>query len=118
MDYIVFLLTIQTPFLYLVWKIFQTRAKETRKDFHLLKRRTENIANFMDTLRLSVEKISEDIYREGQVNAKMRKMDGAIKDLKKSLAELELYTGMSDSALTEDMPSAGKPRDFNYADRV
>ena len=113
MDYIVFLITIQIPFLYFVWKIFQARAEESRKDFHLLKKRTESIANFMDTLRLSVEKISEDIYRGGQVNTKMREMDKTITNLKRSLAELELYTGVSNSASAlEELSSDNKPRDF------
>ena len=116
MEYIIFLLTIQLPFLYLAWKIVQKNSSEITRSMRILKTQNEHIANFMDTLRLSVEKISEDIYGNGKVNARMFQIEKNIKELKKSFQQMELYTGLNTSSnALEDLTSSSslKEKDFS-----
>lgn len=97
MEYIVFLLTIQVPFLYLIWKFTQKHRAETNKVLRSLKTQNGHIASFMDTLRMSVEKISEDIYGQGKVNSQMFHIEKKIQDMKIRFHQLELYTGLNTS---------------------
>lgn len=100
MEYIIFLVTIQLPFLYLIWKFFQKRNMEINNVLRNLKKQNEHIANFMDTLRMSVEKISEDLYGQGKVNARMFKIEKNIQDIKENLRQMELYTGLNTNSQT------------------
>lgn len=116
MEYIIFLLTIQCPFLYLIWRLFQSRDLETRASLRAFKKQNEHIANFMDTLRMSVEKISEDIYGRGKVNARMFQIEKEAREMKKRLNQMELYTGLNSSNKTLDELSADpslKEKDFS-----
>ena len=107
MEYIIFLFTIQLPFVYLIWRLAQKQTSEVNRNMRILKQQNEHIANFMDTLRMSVEKISEDLYGNGKVNARMFQMEREIKELKKCFQQMEIYTGLNtrNSAL-EDLPSS------------
>ena len=116
MEYIIFLLTIQFPFLYLIWKFFQKQHSEINNNLRSLKTQTEHIANFMDTLKLSVEKISEDIYGNGKVNARMFQIEKEIKELRKCFQQMEIYTGLNTSpSALEDLSSSSslKEKDFS-----
>lgn len=115
MEYIIFLLTIQIPFLYLIWRMGQKQTSESSRNMRILKRQNEHIANFMDTLRLSVEKISEDLYGSGKVNSRMFQIEKEIKELKESFHQMEIYTGLNtkNSAL-EDLPSSHKLKDKGF----
>lgn len=115
MEYIIFLVTIQTPFLYLIWKIFQKQTGESTRLLRNLKRQGDHTANFMDTLRLSVEKISEDIYGNGKVNARMFEIEREIKKLQENFRQMELYTGLSTkNRVLEEISSSSalKEKDF------
>ena len=116
MEYIIFLLTIQAPFLYFMWKIFQHSGAETSRNMRNLKKQNEHIANFMDTLRMSVEKMSEDIYGNGKVNSRMFQIEKEIKELKKCFHQMELYTGLRTNNQTlEELSSSSslKEKDFS-----
>ena len=65
------------------------------RSLQMLKNQNEHIANFMDTLRMSVEKISEDIYGNGKVNSRMFQIEKEIKELKSRFQQMEMYTGLS-----------------------
>ncbi len=113
MEYIIFLLTIQLPFLYFIWKIVQKSGFETRKNIRSLKKHNEHIAGFMDTLRVSIEKISEDVYGSGKVNSKMFQLEKDIKELKVNFRQMEIYTGLSanNESLESSLPGL-KEKDF------
>ena len=112
MEYIIFLLTIQCPFLYFIWKIAQKQSIETGKNLRVLKKQNEHIANFMDTLRMTIERISEDIYGSGKVNSRMFQIEKKIVELKKDFHQMEVYTGLNtgNSALED---SSLKEKDFS-----
>jgi len=115
MEYIIFLLTIQMPFLYFIWKIFQKHSFEVKKDLQHLKKQNEHTANFMDTLRMSVEKISEDIYGKGngKVNSRMFQIEKDFKELRQCFRQMELYTGLNTSSESLESSLSGlKDKDF------
>ena len=106
MEYIIFLCTIQLPFLYLIGKIFQKQNSKMGRNLRALKKQNEHTANFMDTLRMSVEKISEDIHGNGKVNTRMFQLEKEIKELKDCFRQMELYTGLNTNRKSlEDLAS-------------
>lgn len=116
MEYIIFLSTIQLPFLYLIWKFTQKHTLKVNRNMKILKKQNEHIANFMDTLRMSVEKISEDIYGNGKVNSRMFEMENEIQELKKCFQQMEIYTGLNTrGSVLENLSSSGslKGKDFD-----
>ena len=107
MDYIIFLLTIQAPFLYLIWRLFEKNSFTVRQELKSLRKQNEHIVNFMDTLKLSFEKMSEDVYGNGKVNSRIFKIENELKAFKKQLQDMELYTGLNTSSNSlEDFSSA------------
>lgn len=115
MEYIIFLATIQLPFLYLVWKLFQRHSSETINALRSLKIQQEHIANFMDTLKMSIERISEDIYGNGKVNSRMFQIEKEITDLKKCFNQMEIYTGLNTSSKTlEDISSSASLKEKTF----
>ncbi len=79
----------------MIWKITQKQNLEVSRNIRVLKKQNEHIANFMDTLRMSIEKISEDIYGNGKVNARMFQTEKEIEDLKKNFKQIAVYTGLN-----------------------
>lgn len=102
MDYIIFFASIQIPFLYIIWKMLNNKSFKQQQNLQILQKQHAHIANFMDTLRLSIEKISEDIYgKDGFVNkTNWKKAEQEIKNIQAKIHELEIYTGVS----TESKP--------------
>ena len=109
------MLTIQAPFLYLIWRLLQKNSSSIRQELKSLRKQNEHIVNFMDTLKLSFEKMSEDIYGNGKVNSRIFEIENNIKALKKQLKDMELYTGLKTSSNSlEDFSSAPlKDKDFS-----
>lgn len=107
MAYIIFLLTIQAPFLYFIWKLFERQSLKLNRNLQILKKQAEHIANFMDTLRMSVEKISDDIYsKKGILPSKLEKMERELKEIKHRLQQVEVYTGLNTNNPIEDLGSS------------
>ena len=116
MEYIIFLLTIQLPFLYIIWKLVQKQTSEMGRNMRVLKKQKEHIANFMDTLRMSVEKISEDVYGNGKVNSRMFQMERDITELKKCFQQMEIYTGLKTrSSVLDDLTSSSHLKDKEFS---
>lgn len=114
MEYIIFLATIQLPFLYLIWKMTHNHILNLNKNLQVLKKQNEHIANFMDTLRMSVEKISEDLYGSGRVNSRMFQIEKEILELKDRLQQMETYTGLTTNNNVEFSSSGSlKEKDFS-----
>ena len=115
MDYIIFMATIQTPFLYIMWRLFQKNSLTIRKELKSLSKQNQHIVNFMDTLKLSFEKMSEDIYGNGKVNSRIFEIENQLITFKKQLQDMELYTGLNTSSNSlEDFRSAPlKDKDFS-----
>ena len=115
MDYIIFMITIQAPFLYLIWRLFKKNSVEIREELKNLRKQNEHITNFMDTLKLSFEKMSEDIYGNGKVNSRIFAIEKRIKTLQKRFQDMELYTGLNTSANTlEDLSSSASLKDKDF----
>ncbi len=79
-----------------------------------LKKQNEHIANFMDTLRMSVEKISEDVYGNGKVNSRMFYMEKELNELKTRIRQMELYTGLRSSDKLESLSSSSTLKDKSF----
>ncbi|MDE0092135.1 MAG: hypothetical protein OXN83_02480 [Oligoflexia bacterium] len=109
MDYIIFMITIQAPFLYLIWRLFQKNSLETREELKNLRKQNEHIVNFMDTLKLSFEKMSEDIYGNGKVNSRLFEIEKNFKTLQKQFQDMELYTGVTTSPQSLENISSSNP---------
>ena len=115
MAYIIFLLTIQAPFLYFIWKLFNRQSLKINRNLQILKKQNEHIANFMDTLRMSVEKISDDIYgKKGAVHSRLDEIEKEIRELKSRMRQMELYTGLNTKDSIEEIRSSHfiKDKDF------
>ena len=114
MDYIIFMATIQAPFLYLIWRLFQKNSLAVREELKNLRKQNEHIVNFMDTLKLSFEKMSEDIYGGGKVNSRIFEIEKKLKTMEKQFQDMELYTGLntSSSSLEDFSSSPLKDKDF------
>ena len=115
MDYIIFMITIQSPFLYLIWRLFQKNSLKIREELRNLRKQNEHIVNFMDTLKLSFEKMSEDIYGNGKVNSRLFEMENQLKTLQKQFRDMELYTGLNTSANSmEELSSSAPLKDKDF----
>ena len=115
MDYIIFMATIQAPFLYLIWRLFQKNSLTIREELKGLKKQNEHIVNFMDTLKMSFEKMSEDIYGNGKVNSRLFEIEKQIKAFQKKLEDMELYTGLNtNSQSLEDFSSSASLPDKDF----
>lgn len=115
MAYIIFLLTIQTPFLYFIWKLFNNQSVKIYRNLQILKKQNEHIANFMDTLRMSVEKISDDIYsRNGVINSRLSEIEKEMRGLKSRIRQMELYTGLSTKDSIEEISSSTFIKDKEF----
>lgn len=64
MEFIVFLITIQLPFVYLVWRFFKSYESKVLKNLRISTAQNERMSHMIDTLRLSLEKSAEDIYKK------------------------------------------------------
>ena len=113
MEYILFLITIQGPFVYLIWKLFSLSGKKNQELLKVMQDQQRHVANFLDTIRLSVEKISEDLYGSGKVNSRLFDIEKKISNLKKNLKDVELYTGLSTNYSSKEKDeSSSKTRSF------
>ena len=103
MEYIIFLITIQTPFLYFIWKVFKTDQKRTLANLRMLETRMGQIRNLVEALRLSMEKSSDDVEKD------MEKIRTIYALTNARLNQLEKYTGLG-----EERPNSSllKSHDF------
>ena len=92
MDYIIFLITIQAPFLYFIWKIFQTRQNRLLVVLRTLETRMGQTRNLLEALRLSLEKTAGDLEKD------MEKIRAAYALTAFRLKKLEKYTGLEDDS--------------------
>ena len=115
MDYIIFMLSIQLPFLYIVWKFYQKPFSKNQKEIQALKTQNRSLASFIETLKISIERISENISKGGKVDLKISNTEDEIKQLQKSIRQLEIYTGLSaEDKLPEGFPASSlKGKDFS-----
>ena len=99
MQYIIFLITIQLPFIYLFWKIFQIYQTKYNKILSNLVIQTKTTVNSVDMLRLSLEKSTENIYSRLK---DIEKKQGLIES---RIFQLEKYTGLrsNSSNLTDTL---------------
>ena len=111
MDYLIFMITIQGPFLYLGWRLFQKQNTENKQLNRSLKKQNEHIANFMDTLKMSIERISEDLYGQGKINSRFFEIEKNYKQLKDKIYDMETYTGLNNSEKYSPSPVL-KEKDF------
>ena len=97
--------TIQIPFLYLIWRFFHRRQSEYKQTLRTLKKQNEHISRFMDTLKMSLERISEDLYGKGKINSRFQDLEGKVLKFQSKLEDMELYTGLTNTKAKEFSPS-------------
>jgi len=97
MEYIMFMVTIQFPFLYLIWRLFHKEQYEHKQTLKTLKKQNENITRFIDTLKMSLERVSEDLYGKGKINSRFEDLESKVLDFQSKLEDMELYTGLTNS---------------------
>ena len=97
MEYIMFMATIQAPFLYLIWRLFHKEQSEHRQALRNLKKQNEHISRFMETLKMSMEKVSEDLYGKGKINTRFQDLEKKVLHFESKLEDMELYTGLSNT---------------------
>lgn len=102
MDYIIFMATIQLPFLYVIWKFFNQQLIRNEDSVNLLKKQNEHIARFMDTLKMSLERISEDLYGKGKINTRFFEIERNYKELQKKFSDMEFYTGLNSGEVKKE----------------
>lgn len=111
MDYIIFMVSIQSPILYVLWRFFQKQNTENKKLVRSLKKQNEHIAHFMDTLKMSIERISEDIYGKGKINSRFFEIEKNYSSLKEKIYDMETYTGLNNADSYSPSPVL-KEKDF------
>ena len=104
-QYIMFMITIQTPFLYLIWRLFQKEQQEQRLTLRKIKKQNEHITRFIDTLKMSLEKVSEDLYGSGTINTRFNELEKKTSNFQAKLEDMELYTGLNNINTKESTPS-------------
>ena len=109
MDYIIFMATIQSPFLYLIWRFFRIQNSENKNLIRALKQQNEHRAYFIDTLKMSIERISEDLYGKGKINSRFFEIEKNYTSLKNKINDMEVYTGLNNS---EPYSPVLKEKDF------
>ena len=105
MEYILFMTTIQAPILYLIWRLFQKEQAEHRQTLRNLKKQNESISRFMDTLKMSLERVSEDLYGRGKISVRFQGLEEKILHFQSKLEDMELYTGLNNTKAKEFSPS-------------
>ena len=105
MEYIMFMATIQAPFLYLIWRFFQKEQSEHRQALRSLRKQNQHISHFMDTLKMSLERVSEDLYGKGKINTRFQNLEKKILNFQSKLEDMELYTGLNNPKSKEFSPN-------------
>lgn len=97
MEYIIFLITIQIPFLYFIWKLFKTHQNRTLANLRMLETRMGQIRNLVDALRLSMEKSSENLEKDVEKIRAIYALTSA------RINQLEKYTGLGEDRSTSSI---------------
>lgn len=105
MEYIIFLITIQAPFLYFIWKMFQTRQARLLVSLRMLETRMGQMRSLVEALRLSTEKAIDNLEKD------VEKIRGVHALINIRLKQLEKYTGLRD-----DLPSSSPVKNEDFAD--
>jgi len=77
---------------------------ENRKTLRTLKKQQEHVSHFIDTLKMSLERMSEDLYGAGKVNARFFKLEKNLKDIEEKLIDMEIYTGLNNKKASSFSP--------------
>ena len=110
MEYFIFLITIQLPFCYLVWKFFQGHETRTASNLRILNTQSERMTHMIDTLRLSIEKSADDLYR------RVKKMETEQKLIKSRIYQIEKYTGLRSNINSPvEFPSSDSIQDKDFS---
>ena len=112
MEYIIFMIAIQAPFLYLIWRLFNLEKAEYRKVIRNLKNQNENMTRVVDTLKMSLERISEDLYGKGKINSRFFNLERNLQEFKVKLEDMEIYTGLNNTKTKFSPSSALKDKNF------
>ncbi len=102
MDYIIFLATMQIPFLYIVWRMFRSQGERmesrTREKLRQMDERQKRISHMTDVFKMTLETSRADAASQ-------------INNIQGRLRELEKYTGLRTEAPLQarDLPSNEAP---------
>ena len=92
MDYIIFLATIQIPFVYLVWRMFRSHGsrleRDSRERLRDMDSRQRRVSHLVDIFKMTLEK------SQAELAARIENLEGRV-------TELEKYTGLRAEAAAE-----------------
>lgn len=102
MDYLVFLITLQLPFIYLFWRFFKGYESRSNANMRLFKKQIDQTSSLFETLRAmsdknrqSLEKTCRELEEENQrLKVTMHRYNQFYEE---RLRELEKCTGISPS---------------------
>lgn len=114
MEYIMFMVSIQTPFLYFIWRLFHKEQKEHRQALRSLKKQNEHISRFMDTLKMSLERVSEDLYGAGKISARFKNLEDNILNFQSKLEDMEIYTGLNNTPESKEFSPSPILKDKSF----
>ncbi|MGI9548627.1 MAG: hypothetical protein ACR2M7_01415 [Bdellovibrionales bacterium] len=109
MEYFIFLISIQFPFCYLIWKFFQMRSSRIARHIRTLNHQSERTIHLLETLRLSFEKSADDMY------IRMKKMEAEKEMMKTRLQQLEKYTGLRSQAHSNLLSSINSLQEKDFS---
>ena len=92
MDYVVFIVTLQIPFLYFLWKFFQGYETRTNLKLRMFQKNLKDLDNLYNATKMSHQKFKQDM------DAEIDSLKSEQVESKNHIQQLERYTGLRKSS--------------------
>ena len=92
MDYIVFIIALQIPFLYFLWKFFQTYESRVNIKLRMLQRKLDNTDSLHNAMRIAYQK------SKGDMSLEIDSLKSELITAKNHIQQLERHTGLRKSS--------------------
>ena len=92
MSYIVFIVTLQVPFFYFLWKFFQSYESRSNIKLRMLQKDIKNSEGLYNAMRMAYQKTREDL------NAEVEFLKSELVVAKNHIQQLERHTGIRQSS--------------------
>lgn len=92
MNYIFFIATLQIPFLYFLWKVFQAYESRTNVKLRMLQKDLDNLEGLQNVMRMAHQKMRDDL------NGEIVFLKSELTVAKNHIQQLERHTGIRQSS--------------------
>ena len=92
MNYIVFIATLQIPFLYFLWKFFQSYESRVNIKLRMLQKKLDNTDSLCNVMRIAYQK------SKGDMDVEIDSLKAELITAKNHIQQLERYTGLRKSS--------------------